>query len=277
LNGQGKIQFNPYFLIKGPKHEIVRLGVHEVTHFDQEVLVGRRVADQMGIGVKPGPAQLEAFRVEFGKYTKEVPSDSFIERILTARNGRPLDASQAARADALIINEVTACRVRDDTTSLQKRLAAVEEAALRTRQHGSDVASRLLHNEVERKQLLGTDTLTPEIRQAAEHLQQQSFQCAQWAYAQDRLVIHNALLAERTKIKAQLKVEDRNYYRLLEEAEAFDAGNKAGWDATFNRGYRRILFGSGAAALDGRLLRETGVTNSGRTILGLSPADRTVR
>jgi hypothetical protein len=91
--------------------ETAGLIFHELIHAEQDQLGVRRAADQIGIGKTATAEQMDALRQRYPQYeelgiSKDMRHrrvfDVFLNNILENRNGRPLSAEEAARADRLL-------------------------------------------------------------------------------------------------------------------------------------------------------------------------------
>ncbi len=102
-NGHGKLAVDRDFMVGDTlKTQSLDLTLHELTHFEQDVLVIRRMADGLGIGKKANPEQLDQLAKAYDVLTGDAPSRGFLQNVLENRAGKPLSSQQIARADELL-------------------------------------------------------------------------------------------------------------------------------------------------------------------------------
>lgn len=100
--GLGRVVINAQFL--NGQGSFLPLFMHEYTHFQQDVLMAWRLADQLRIGHHGSPADIENLTRSYGERTMARPTTEFLHSVLAHRNGRHLDEAASARAQALLID-----------------------------------------------------------------------------------------------------------------------------------------------------------------------------
>lgn len=102
-NGAGKMMVHREF-VKGEtlKTQSLDTLLHEFTHFEQDVLVIRRLADGLEVGNVANFQQMGHLTKAYEVLTGESATVSFIERVLEHRDGRRLSKEQVRRADELM-------------------------------------------------------------------------------------------------------------------------------------------------------------------------------
>lgn len=99
--GTGKFSVDSTMFLVG-KQQLARTSGHELTHFEQDVLMIRRWADKIGIGKTASDAELGALqKTYFGRFQAS-GDERFFASVAEHRAGQSLSAEQATRADALI-------------------------------------------------------------------------------------------------------------------------------------------------------------------------------
>ncbi|HEY9871511.1 MAG TPA: FHA domain-containing protein [Candidatus Obscuribacterales bacterium] len=78
--------------------EFIGLIYHEMVHNEQDFLVLRSLADEVGIGKQATKEQAAHLKKLYEERTGYPVSDEHMDAVLKARNGEPLDAAQTARA-----------------------------------------------------------------------------------------------------------------------------------------------------------------------------------
>ncbi|MDZ4835829.1 MAG: dual specificity protein phosphatase family protein [Candidatus Melainabacteria bacterium] len=106
LLGQGTIVATSDIMIAmgSVKPERTMAMLHELVHLEQDTLMIRRLADQLGIGktFSEDGKQQEALLKQYAEKVQSTLDPEFARKVLKTRDGRPLTTSEGQRADQLL-------------------------------------------------------------------------------------------------------------------------------------------------------------------------------
>jgi YD repeat-containing protein len=98
----GRIKLNEADLLNtSDQARVIGSLYHEFTHGEQDALILRRIADEIGVGQPPTAEQLAQLKAEYKVRTNSSVNDDHLAEVMRIRNGNPLDAAQMARAEAM--------------------------------------------------------------------------------------------------------------------------------------------------------------------------------
>lgn len=100
--------------VNGPRSKALNTVAHEFSHYEQDVNLIRRLADELKIGKYASDAQVEQLQQRYEKVAVFSLDEDFARAVLKRRAGQRLSAMDMYRADRLINDEQLAQRVYSD-------------------------------------------------------------------------------------------------------------------------------------------------------------------
>ncbi len=217
----------------GPNPEFIDTLLHELGHLEQDTLAIRRLADELKIGKDATAKEIEALkklhaeRYQLDVFETETDS-AFFETVLKERQGVPLTAGQAARADTMI----DAFRQLSEHHIEQARLYIfadrMKEAVELLRKGAPNAAFIGGDDRMERaKKFLRTEELPIGLENAIKE-----WETATQSKAENRVELDKKIakeLAAECKILYEETAQKANkeYRRLAHEIETWDIGARA--------------------------------------------------
>lgn len=128
--GRGRVEINRGILMedKPLSEELMSALLHEILHMEQDVLVIRMIADDIGLKFGQHSKQLEALYEKYAAGIGYAPDSMFLLAVLRLRDDEPLNDAERKRAWRLYGAAKQAKINGHQSSSVKNRLAQIEES-----------------------------------------------------------------------------------------------------------------------------------------------------
>jgi len=244
--GQNAIRLSRDLILKtggnGPGAEIIKTLIHEVGHHEQNTIVLRHFADEVGIG-KTATAEQRKALIEMHKARTgyDLQSESFVDEVLQQRDGKALSEGDKTRAIDLVASF-------KDMTSDQERRTASEEQLQKLRQtkesleFNNKISDVLQNQNFEEgvKKALGVDRVPPDVQKAYEEFVATQPKKDPFLSSAAHSRLRGSLIRAIDARTAEITGDNYHRYReRLHEVETHDIGQRASFFA--GKKYHREL------------------------------------